>query len=282
MTSNDRGKEATITEHLVELAVRLRRIIIALLIASVVVSALPAEPSLSPYVPLAARLPAMLVEIVVPKTVRSIDGRIFNVTIMPASPFESLDIMMKAAILLGVIGALPVIAREVWAYIEPALYPHEKAFIKRFFALFLLLFAVGVVFGLFLVAPLIMRFMLSLYPYFAPEGYELIIRVSLDEAISFAVGMAVTFGLLFEIPLIIYYLLAYGIVSPSTFEGDALKYAFLAMLVIGAIISPDPSGIGMLVIAVILYIPFYLAVKLGKKSHEKRAKKLHETTTLQA
>ncbi len=266
----EEGKEATIYEHLVELAVRLRRIVIALVVASVVTSLLPAEPNLTSYSPLVTRLPILIVRLVVPVNVTALDGRTYPVSLMPASPFESLDIAAKTAVLLGALTASPFIAREVWAYVEPALYPHEKALVKRFTAAFVSLFALGAAFGLLVVAPWIMRFMLSLYPLFAPPEYELIIRVGIDEALSFAVGMALIFGILFEAPLVVYVLLAYGVVEPEAFGGRTLKVVFVILLVIAAMISPDPSGLTMLVLALTLYAPVYVAVKLGVRAARRR------------
>ena len=263
-------REATIYEHLVELAQRLKRIIVAVAVASIVASAVPAWWEGGGYKPLVTWLPSAIVELVVPANVTSPDGRTYSVKIMPASPFESLDIMAKTAILLGLLTALPYVAREVWAYIEPALYPHEKRLIRRFVAAFTAFFIGGAAFGLFLVAPWIMRFMLSLYPLFSPPEYELIIPVSVDEALSFAVGLAVVFGLLFEAPLIVYVLLAYGVVEPGMFSDKTLKAIFVALLIVSAIISPDPSGLTMLVLAVALYLPVYFAVKLGVRAYERR------------
>jgi sec-independent protein translocase protein TatC len=266
------GKEATIYEHLVELAERLRRIVIAVIVASLVASLFPSDLSLNSYSPLVTRLPMVIVRLVVPVNVTSLDGRTYPVSLMPASPFESLDIAAKTAILLGVLVALPYIAREVWAYVEPALYPHEKMLVKKFTAAFVALFASGAAFGLLLVAPWIMKFMLSLYPLFAPPEYELIIRIGVDEALSFAVGMAFIFGILFEAPLVVYILLAYGVVEPETFSGRTLRIIFVALLIISAMISPDPSGLTMLVLAIILYIPVYVAVKLGMRAYQRRRK----------
>ncbi len=263
-------KEAPITEHLAELAYRLRRILLALAVASVAASLLPSNFSLTSYKPLITSLPSAIVELVVPQNITSLDGRTFTVKIMPASPFESFDIMAKTALLLGVLTALPFIAREVWAYIEPALYPHEKALIKKFVGAFTALFIAGAAFGLFIVAPWIMKFMLSLYPIFTPPEYELLIPVGVDEALSFAVGLAIVFGLLFEAPLIVYVLLAYGIVEPEAFSEKTMKAIFVALLVVAAIISPDPSGLTMLLLAAALYLPVYIAVKLGIRAYTAR------------
>jgi len=316
-------KEASIWEHLEELAVRLRRIIIALAISAAVLSLIPSGRGEFFYAPLVTRLPTLIFQHVVPPFVEAFDGRVYRVLPLPSSSFESISILALAIFLLGFIGASPVIAREIWGYIEPALYPHEKAFAKRYVTLFLLSFLFGVFFGIYIVAPLIELMMLKLWPLYIPEQYKtgpamlvatpnysnssqpgivvlveflplgvamlkalpgvhaptptpaakmaaIPISVSINEVVSFALKLGLAFGALFELPIVLYLLLAYGILDPDLFTTNTMKYIFLATMILGAVISPDPSGIGMLVIGFSLYLPLHVAIKLGKKRALKR------------
>ncbi|MET1101629.1 MAG: twin-arginine translocase subunit TatC [Pyrodictiaceae archaeon] len=276
-----KDREAPLQEHLTELAIRLRRILIAIGLSAAILSALPAGFNGPVYVPLISKLPALLVSITVPKQIKTLDGKVYNVTIMPSGAFESLSILFYAAILMGVIGASPVIAREIWGFIEPALYPHEKRFVKRYVPLFVISFIAGSMLGIFLAAPLIMRLTLSLYPYFVPQGYPVIIKVGIDEAVSFAIEMAIAMGLIAESPIIAYLLLAYGIIDPGMIGKDTMKYIFLGSMVLGAIISPDPSGIGMIVIGLSIYLPLHIAIKLGIKAYHRRKEEIELRETLE-
>ncbi len=276
-------RESPLWQHIAELVVRLRRILFAMAIAAAVLSLIPvgvvkaiATGSIKPlmqgptsYVPLVSALPRMIIEIVVPKKI-SLFGRTYNITIMPTSPMESFDVLFYTVLLLGVLGASPVIAHEIWAYIKPALYPHEVKFIKKAVAIGFICFIVGAYMGLFMIAPWFMRIMLYMYPYFIPTGYAAILRVSVTDALKLGVLMAIAMGLVLEIPPIIYYLLAFRIIDPDIFTGEGMKWAFVASLLVGAVISPDPTGMGMIAIAVTLYVPFYVAVKLGTKAYYKR------------
>ncbi len=272
-------KEAPLREHLVELGVRVRRSIIAILVASLLVSIAPSPLSLPAYKPLVMEVPAQIVSIVVPRNITAFDGRNYTVKLMPTTPFESIDIMVKTSILLGLVTASPYVVYEIWGFVEPALYPHEKKLVRRYGAVFVLLFLSGVGFGLLIVVPWIVRFTLSLYPLLTPVGYELIIPVSIDDVIGFTVGVSAVFGILFETPLVVYLLLAYGIVEPSVFSGNTMKLIFVALLVVSAMISPDPSGLGMLALASALYLPIHVAVKLGKRAYEKRRVRMEEAVT---
>ncbi len=215
------------------------------------------------WTPLVVKLPEALVSLIVPRQVYVL-GKKYPVYIMPADTFEMFQIILYSALLLGVILASPVIVREIWAYVEPALYPHEKMMVKRYGFAFILLFLGGVALALFIIAPLAYRVTLMLYPYFAPQGYQVIIRVSIAEVLQFAVQLAIATGLVFEAPLIIYILVTHGVIEVETVKNN-LKYIFLAAMVAGAILSPDPSGMGMIIIGLTLYAPIHFAVWLAER-----------------
>lgn len=321
MAEQGAGREATLWEHIEELAIRLRRIVIAFFVSAAVLSLVPAGGGESLYVPLVARLPMLIFQHVVPPYVEAFDGKTYKVLPIPMSSFESINILAQAIILLGLLGASPVIARELWAYIEPALYPHEKAFAKKYVFLFVLSFIVGVFFGMGVIAPFIQLTVLKLYPVYIPEAYKtgpspftnpgssgensltlvvtimpftpllvkiipltslnplgkielasIPITVSIGEVVSFTLMIGLVFGLLFELPVIIYLLLAYGILDPGLFTKETMKYIFLGTVIVGIIVSPDPTGLGALAIGLSLYLPLHVAVALGKKKAAKRAR----------
>jgi sec-independent protein translocase protein TatC len=244
---------------------RLRRIAIAFLISALVLSLIPAGSGGFLYIPLAARLPSLILQLTVPSQIKTFNGKVYNVTIIPSTEFESIEIIAEGIMLLGLVGTAPVAAKEIWAYVEPALYPHEKKFAKKFMILFVLAFISGVFFALFIAAPLIVRFMLKLYPPLVPRGYQFLLMVRISSIVDFVLKLAIAFGLLFEVPIVIYLLLAYGIIDPDRFNSTTMKYIFLASMFVGAVLSPDPSGMGMVLIGLSLYLPLHFAVKLGKK-----------------
>ncbi len=310
-------REASIREHLEELVVRLRRIIVAVLVASAILSVIPAPGgSLLGYEPLAAALPKLIFSHVVPPVIEAFDGKVYRVLPISSDAFESITLLAQAIFILGFLGASPVIAKELWEYIEPALYEHEKRFAKRYITLFILAFAFGFFFGVYIVAPLIEQLVLKLYPLYIPPEYkeawnslspvpppggnttlslvvyilpfgpvlvQLIplgvsagstvlkdismvpLRVSIGEVVSFALKLGLTFGLLFEVPIVLYLLLSRGVLDPDLFNRETMKYIFIGSMVLGAIISPDPSGIGMVLIGLTLYAPMHIAIHLGKK-----------------
>ncbi len=322
-------REASLWEHISELAERLRRIVIAFLAAALVLSVIPAGRGELLYAPLATKLPMLIFQHMVPPVIEAFDGKVYRVLPLPSSSFESISILAQSIMLLGLIGASPIIAKEIWEYVEPALYPHEKEFAKRYIVLFVASFMFGVFFGIYIVGPLIEMMVLKLYPLYIPEQYKtapvgfftpttpqatdtgltivvallplglvalralgplapaaggagaaaaaasekfasIPISVSVSEVVSFALKLGLAFGALFELPIVLYLLLAYGILDPNLFNKNTMKYIFLGTMILGAVISPDPSGMGMLIIGLSLYLPMHIAITLGKKRALKR------------
>lgn len=279
MSREEGRKEATIWEHLEELALRLRRSVIIFLVATAIVSLVPANlvgsgSSSSDwfgfYKPLILELPIIVFKHMVPPTIQAFDGRTYTVYVIPARGFESVEVIAISAILLGFIASSPFIARELWLYIEPALYPHEKKFAKTYGFLFVASFIFGVAIAYFLIAPMIYRMLLKLYPLIVSEEYSLFLALRVSEVVSFVVKISIAMGLFFEAPVVIYLLLSRGIIDPDMFGENTIKYLFLGVMILAAIISPDPSGLGMLSIGLILYLPLYTAIVLGKKRARER------------
>lgn len=263
------GEEADIWSHVVELAVRLKRILVALIISTLVLSFIPI--SVNPYIPAVNVFPKKLIEHAVPPTI-SFMGQTYEVRLAQFNPFGGFNVLFKSALMLGLLGASPVIIREMFAYIKPALYPHEEKAIKRYSILAFILFAAGVLLAYYVVIPIAFRFMFMTSIMVAGEE-GLVAFADIEKLFTLAIQLILATGLLFEVPLITYMLLAAGILEPGFFTGDRMKYAFVISLVIGAVISPDPSGLGMLVIAIPYYALFYIAVKLGIRSYNKRIEK---------
>ncbi|MEB3773362.1 MAG: twin-arginine translocase subunit TatC [Desulfurococcales archaeon] len=249
-----------------ELAVRVRRIAFAVIVSTLVLSFIPIK--LDPYVPAVNLLPTLLIKHAVPETITFM-GRTYEVKLAQFNPFAGFNVLFKSALLLGILGASPVIVREVFEYIKPALYPHEERAIRKYSIAAFLLFAAGVLLAYYVVIPIAFRFMfLTSLMVAGEEG--LVAFADIEKLFTLAVQLILATGILFEVPLLTYMLLSTGILEPGFFSGDRMKYAFVASLVLGALISPDPSGLGMLVIAVPYYLLFYTAVKLGTRSYVKR------------
>ena len=276
--------ERPLMDHLVELSIRLRRIFIAVLLAGGVLSFIPID--LKYYIPLISYFPNALINHVLPKEV-TWRGHTYVVKIAQFNPFAGFSLLLKSALLLGLLGASPVIAHEIYAYIEPALYPHEKKLFKRLGFVAVGLFMLGVVLAIWFVLPFAFKIMIITSA--AVVGPNKLIAFSdVEKLFSTIILISVATGAAFEAPLIVYLLVYLGIIDETWFRGDNLKYIFLASIFLGAVISPDPSGIGMLIIGTAMFLSIVAAAKLGarKKSPEaqrrRRTRKSHTPTAATA
>lgn len=260
-------EERPLLEHVEELIVRLRRSILAVIVAAVILSAVPVETTY--YTPLITKFPQMLIEHTVPTHIEFM-GKRYNMTIGQWKPFSGFNVLIKTAIILGILGALPVITREIYAYVAPALYPHEARALKKALTAGTALFMLGILVAYYVVVPIAFKMMAILFLAISPANIAQGMFSDISELYDAILMLLIATGLSFEFPLIIYYLISSGIMEPERFKGENMKYAFVAMLVVSAIISPDPTGMTMLLLAMPYFALYVAAVKLGERSYRKK------------
>jgi len=260
-------EELPLEAHLEELAERLKKSLIVFAIVFVIITFVPINLEYS-YVPLVAEASRALVSYVVPQTVTWM-GKTYNVTILYTGAFEGFSVLLYTSLLFTLIITAPYIGYQVYAFIEPALYPHEKKFLKSGIYAGVGLFVLGVALGYFVLAPITLRIMLLLQAVPLPPG-SVIVGLTMNNLLSFIIKLSLTTGIAFLFPLFIYYLIVFGVVDASKFEGFNARLAFVIIMAAAAIITPDPSGVTMVILAVPYYILFMLGVKLAKRTVRKK------------
>lgn len=260
------GKEATIWEHLEELIIRLRKALIAFAIATLIVPFIPV--SLTSYTPLLYVVPRVLLDYVVPETLE-VGGHVIEVKLTAESPFAGLRILMYSAVLIGFLVSSPYIAYQIYAFIEPALYPHEKRWVKLGGAVAVVLFLLGVSVALLVVLPFTYRVMFILSATVAAD--RLVSYASLEDILSSAILITLATGVAFEVPLIIFILIYAGVIEVPSLTGNVMRALLLASAVVAALVSPDPSGVGMILLLIPYYALIVVAVILAKFLKGRRA-----------
>ena len=174
------------------------------------------------------------------------------------SPIEVFILQIKIAVVLDLLICFPYIARQIWDFILPALYDHERKFIKSVVLSSSILFITGVLFCIFFILPLIINFGMS----FATAHIQAMFGIS--NIITMALWLSVVFGLMFQFPLITYSLIRSGI---TTYESVKNKrsYIFVAILIIAAILTP-PDVISQLTLAIPTYLLFEAGLYCAKKT----------------
>ncbi len=147
---------------------------------------------------------------------------------------EAFWVQMKVAMIAGLFIASPAILWQVWAFVSPGLYAHEKKYAAPFVLVGSMLFVLGGVFSLKVVTPFATQFLLS----YSRPGLQPMI--SIGSYIDFLLKFTLAFGLVFELPLAITLLARLGVVSAKTLAKNR-KYAVLGAFIAGAILTPTPD-----------------------------------------
>lgn len=180
-----------------------------------------------------------------------------QITLNYFSPMEVFILQLKIGLVMDLLICFPYIAKTIWDFILPALYDYERKFIKSIVLISSSLFIIGVIFCLFLILPLVIKFGLS----FATDSIKPMFGIV--NIVSLALWLSVIFGLMFQFPLITYSLIRSGLVSYESVEGKR-AYVFIGILVISGILTP-PDIISQLMLTLPTYALFEIGLICGKK-----------------
>jgi len=243
MTAQD-----TFISHLMELRDRLLRAILAILV--VFLCLFPWAKDL--YTLLAQPLLAVL-----PQGGQMIATDVVGVFLVP----------VKVALLVAFVIALPYVLYQIWAFVAPGLYVHEKRLVVPLIITSSLLFIAGMAFAYFLVFPVVFKFMASI----APEGVAWM--TDIDKYLTFSLTMFVAFGVTFEVPVAVVLLVRMGFVSIAKLK-EIRPYVIVGAFVIGAVFTP-PDVISQLMLAIPLWILYEIGIVaarlLGKPDSAKES-----------
>jgi sec-independent protein translocase protein TatC len=139
----------------------------------------------------------------------------------------------RVALLAAIIGASPVILWQLWLFIAPALYRKEKKYVLPFIGAGLLFFIAGCAFGYYEAFPVVVGFLIGV-------GKDFNAVITINEYLSTASKIIVGLGLVFETPILIFFLARMGVVSEKWLLAK-FKYAVLVIFIIAAIITPTPD-----------------------------------------
>jgi sec-independent protein translocase protein TatC len=228
------GTEQPFVSHLIELRDRLIKATIAVAVVSAVLAIWPGPAAL--YDILAAPLVAHL-----PKGATLIATSVISPFIVP------LKILLMAAFLI----ALPVVLWQVWAFVAPGLYSHEKKLVLPLVVSSTILFFIGVAFCYFFVFGQVFSFIQS----FAPKSITA--APDIEAYLSFVLTMFLAFGCAFEVPIVVIVLARMGIVSIDKLK-EFRGYFIVLAFIIAAVITP-PDVVSQLALA----IPMVLLYEVG-------------------
>nr|WP_314271624.1 twin-arginine translocase subunit TatC [uncultured Kingella sp.] len=165
-----------------------------------------------------------------------------NTSMIATDVIAPFFVPIKVALMAGFLAALPNTMYQIWAFVAPALYQHEKRLIVPLVLSSILLFLGGMAFCYFLVFPVIFKFFAGM----TPVGVAM--ATDIDKYLSFVLGMFVAFGMTFEIPVVVVLLYRMGVISFAQLAA-ARPYVVVASFIVAAVITP-PDVLSQILLAV--------------------------------
>jgi sec-independent protein translocase protein TatC len=192
-----------------------------------------------------------------------------EVKLIQTAPGQAFFAQVYVSLLIGIICSMPIIVKEIFGFISPAIGKQTKKIgIFNVFLPTISLFITGIVFSYILVIPFTLNF---LYKYGQAIGVETFLNI--NDFISFVLQFFLGFGIAFELPIVIYAISLTGLVDPRFWRKN-FRYAAFILVIFGAMITPDGSGVTMWFVAGPM-ITLYL---IGMISIERRAKRTRTQT----
>lgn len=192
-----------------------------------------------------------------------------NAAFVVLSPQEYFFTELKAALFFGVIIACPWLFYQVWNFVAPGLYAHEKRLLFWFVIAASCCFILGILFAYFLVFPPTFKFFVDTLPEGVNGAY------SVGMLYGFAITILLSFGVAFQTPIAVFLLIVFDLVSLETFKSYR-RVALVAAFVIGAILTP-PDPITQVMLAVPTYLLFELGLFFSQVMLRKRESNQHST-----
>jgi sec-independent protein translocase protein TatC len=192
-----------------------------------------------------------------------------------AEPLNIINIRMSGqfmvhlyvSFMVALVVAFPYILWEIWSFVRPALLPNEKKYSRGLVFFSTLLFIIGMVFSYFLIVPLTINFF-STYQVSDSVNNS----ITLNSYISTVVSLTLATGLVFELPIVVFFLTKIGLVTPKFMKKNR-KYVLVILLTIAAIITP-PDVFSQILVTIPLMLLYELSILISARVYRFKTSKL--------
>lgn len=172
-------------------------------------------------------------------------------------PMEGFLTGLKISFVAGLILSLPVLFYQTWKFVAPGLYEHEKRYVWPFVFAATFFFLVGGSFAYFVVFPVAFKVLFG----YAGEGAMAL--PSMESALDFPLKLLLAFGLIFELPVAVFFLAKMGLITSRTLSKNR-GYSIVGILIVAAILTPTGDPFNQLLMAIPLYILYEVSIVVAR------------------
>jgi len=186
------------------------------------------------------------------------------------NPTEPFNLYLKVAALGGLFVTSPFVLYQVWAFISPGLYRHEKRYVTPFMISTVALFLAGGYFGYKLVYPQALEFLIGYGKQFQP-------MITIGEYTDLFLVIIIGMGVIFEMPILVFFLALMGIVTAGWMWRN-LRYSILVIFIIAAVLTPTTDILNMCIFAAPMVALYVLSIGIAWLVHPKQRRARREKT----
>lgn len=195
--------------------------------------------------------------------------RLQSITFITTTPLEPILVKLKMSLAIGVAVSLPIILWQIWGFILPALKQKEKKYLYMTVPSSIFLFLCGACLCFFVILPVGIKFLL----YAGGTAVQSTPFVTKSSYLTFLLTFLGTFGLVFQMPIVLLILIRIGVVSPKTLAKKR-RWAIIGVIILAAIVSPTPDLFTQGLMAVPMYLLYEVSIWLGYFVERKRKQAL--------
>jgi sec-independent protein translocase protein TatC len=253
----ENGAQMTFFEHLVELRKRIINSLIAIGIGAFV----------------GVYVGKYVIGFITKPMIKALTDAHLDAKLITTHPAGFFNLIITLGIYIGLVLASPVVLYQIWLFVAPALYKHERSAVTGFLFSTVFLFLAGIAFGYFVTLPYVLKFLVT----FQMNAQSSIVPlITVNEYFDLTLMLLLGLGLVFELPVLVFFLSLFGIVTPN-FLWKNIRYAILVISVVAAIITPSPDAMTMLIFMAPMVGLYFVGIGVSAAVVRKRERSLATT-----
>jgi sec-independent protein translocase protein TatC len=213
-----------------------------------------------------------VINFIIKPIIKALTEAHLNAELVYTHPAGYLNTYITLGVYIGIVLASPVVLYQVWLFVAPALYKHERSAMTGFVFSTVFLFLTGIAFGYFITLPYILRFLVS----FQGPISSIKPMITVNEYFDLVLLVLLGLGLVFELPILIFFLSLFGIVTPK-FLWKNFRYAILIIAIVAAIVTPTPDAMTMLIFMAPMVGLYFVGIAVSAVVTRRRERRLAAT-----